>query len=119
MNIHTGKQPGTGKPRKALWAILVFATFALCAAALPIRSLWRPWGADPDGIVPEVLTRAGWDDLRLLSRLGDAEASYELARRLEAGHGVERDAAAAGYLYQVAEEQGIDLPQSVIDRLHL
>ena len=119
MNIHTGKRAGTGKPRKALWAVLVFAAFALCAAALPIRSLWRPWGADADGIVPEVLTRASWDDLRLLSKLGDAEASYELARRLEAGHGVERDTAAAGYLYQVAEEQGIELPRSVVDRLHL
>lgn len=119
MKINSENQAGMGKSWKALWAVLVFSAFALCAAALPVRSLWRSWGPDEEGIVPEVLTRAEWDDLRLLSKLGDAEASYELARRLEAGHGVERDAAAAGYLYQVAEKQGIELPQSVIDRLHL
>ena len=59
------------------------------------------------------------DQLRSLSWEGYAEASFELARRLESGDGVPRDEAAAGYLYMVAEEQGIVLPDDVVGRLGL
>ena len=59
------------------------------------------------------------DQLRALSWEGYAEASFELARRLETGDGVPRDESAAGYLYLVAEEQGCVLPADVIGRLGL
>ena len=99
--------------------LLLFAVLTIFASERFFTMRVDGWGPDPDGVVSDLVSRADIDDLRLLSRLGDAEASYELARRLEEGHGVERDAAAAGHQYLVAEEQGIDLPQSVIDRLNL
>lgn len=57
------------------------------------------------------------DSLAKRSRLGDPCATFEYARRIEFGLGTRRDAALAAYWYQVAEEQGYELPQDVIERL--
>ena len=50
---------------------------------------------------------------------GDAEATFEFARRVELGIGTEPDPAEAAYWYEVAEEQGYTLPDDVITRLFL
>ena len=57
------------------------------------------------------------DALAARSRQGDANATFEYARRIELGLGTRKDAALAAYWYQVAEEQGYELPQEVIDRM--
>ena len=57
------------------------------------------------------------DSLAERSRQGDAHATFEYARRIELGLGTRRDAALAAYWYQVAEEQGYELPEEVIERL--
>ena len=50
---------------------------------------------------------------------GDAEATFEFARRVELGIGTAPDPAEAAYWYEVAETQGITLPDDVIRRLFL
>jgi TPR repeat protein len=50
---------------------------------------------------------------------GDAEATFEFARRVELGIGTEPDPAEAAYWYEVAEEQGYTLPDDVVRRLFL
>ena len=50
---------------------------------------------------------------------GDAEATFEFARRVELGIGTEPDPAEAAYWYEVAEQQGYTLPADVIRRLFL
>ena len=62
--------------------------------------------------VPEDL-----DSLAERSRKGDAQATFEYARRIELGLGTRRDAALAAYWYQVAEEQGYELPEEVVERM--
>lgn len=60
------------------------------------------------------------DALRLLaarSLKGDAEATFELARRVEEGIGTEPDPGEAAYWYGIAEEQGRTLPEDVVTRL--
>ena len=60
--------------------------------------------------------------LRFLARRsiqGDAEATFEFARRVELGIGTDPDPAEAAYWYEVAEEQGYTLPDDVIRRLFL
>ena len=57
------------------------------------------------------------DALAERSRQGDAEATFEYARRIELGLGTRRDAALAAYWYQVAEEQGYQLPKEVVERM--
>ncbi len=51
------------------------------------------------------------------SRQGDACATFEYARRIELGLGTRRDAALAAYWYQVAEDQGYELPEEVVARM--
>ncbi len=50
---------------------------------------------------------------------GEAEATFEFARRVELGIGTAPDPAEAAYWYEVAETQGITLPDDVIRRLFL
>ncbi len=60
--------------------------------------------------------------LRFLARRsiqGDAEATFEFARRVELGIGTDPDPAEAAYWYEVAEEQGYALPDDVVRRLFL
>lgn len=60
--------------------------------------------------------------LRFLARQslqGDAEATFEFARRVELGIGTEPDPEEAAYWYGVAEEQGYTLPDAVLRRLFL
>ena len=96
-------------------AILASIVLAFCPAPSAVGGS----GPEPERTPLTAMACMDLDSLRQLSKMGDAEASFELARRLEEGEGVPRDASAAGHMYLVAEEQGYDLPDAVIDRLHL
>ncbi len=96
-------------------AILASIVLAFCPAPSAVGGS----GPEPERTPLTAMACMDVDSLRLLSTMGDAEASFELARRLEEGEGIARDASAAGHMYLVAEEQGYDLPAAVIDRLHL
>lgn len=72
--------------------------------------------------------RRGADDaalaeqLRFLARRsiqGDAEATFEFARRVEFGIGTEPDPGEAAHWYGIAEEQGYRLPDDVVFRLFM
>ena len=90
---------------------------ALAAAALFAQ---RSAAAPPSARMPDEAALAA--QLRFLARLsiqGDAEATFEFARRVERGIGTDPDPAEAAYWYEVAEEQGYTLPDDVIRRLFL
>lgn len=97
-----------------------FALLGVLFLAMGVASVALGHGRTASGIpAPVGVAELSADQLRSLSWEGYAEASFELARRLETGDGVPRDESAAGYLYLVAEEQGITLPCAVIERLGL
>ena len=95
------------------------ATVAFLAALAAVSILAASSGASP----PPVRTPGEAElaaELRALaarSARGDAEATFEFARRVELGIGTEPDPAEAAWWYEVAEEQGITLPDDVIERL--
>ena len=55
--------------------------------------------------------------LRARSVRGDAEATFEFARRVELGIGTAPDPAEAALWYEIAEDQGHPLPADVAARL--
>ena len=60
----------------------------------------------------------GWSGaLAARSARGDAEATFEFARRVELGIGTDPDPAEAAWWYEIAEEQGYTLPEDVVERL--
>lgn len=104
------------RPRRFLAASAAFLAALAALAILATRSTASP----PSVRLPDEAVLAA--QLRFLARRsvqGDAEASFELARRVELGIGTEPDPAEAAYWYEVAEEQGYTLPADVIERLFL
>ena len=71
----------------------------------------------PPPTAPSHMVTDDLDALIARSRQGDAVATFEYARRIELGLGTRRDAALAAYWYQVAEDQGYELPEEVIRRM--
>ncbi|MBQ6103217.1 MAG: sel1 repeat family protein [Kiritimatiellae bacterium] len=97
------------------------ATAAFLAALAAALVLAQRSAASPSpGPQPDESALAA--QLRFLAKRslqGDAEATFEFARRVELGIGTEPDPAEAAYWYEVAEEQGYTLPADVIERLFL
>ena len=97
------------------------ATAAFLAALAAAVLLAQRSTASPSPVrLPDDAALAA--QLRFLARRsiqGDAEATFELARRVELGIGTDPDPAEAAYWYEVAEEQGYTLPDDVIRRLFL
>ncbi len=89
------------------------STLAAIAAVLLLPALSgcvsRPPGAARDGETA--------DELRSRAVLGDAAAAFEYARLLETDGGEGADLALAAYWYEVAEEQGYDLPPDLVRRI--
>jgi TPR repeat protein len=103
-------------PRRFLAATVAFLAALAAAAALAQRSAAAPASVR---MQDEAALAA---QLRFLARRGiqgDAEATFEFARRVELGIGTDPDPAEAAYWYEVAEEQGYTLPDDVIRRLFL
>ena len=106
-------------------ALLVLPFLSLAALCLSDRAPVPPATFGEPGefeLVTEVCRRQRYRrlplaDLRELSFVGDGDATFELARRTEAGEGVAQDASRAAELYVTAEEQGFDLPPDVEDRI--
>ena len=101
-------------PRIAVAAAVLIAVEAI--APMVIARSAAPAQTPP----APALSRTVPDDLDLLierSRRGDARATFEYARRIELGLGMRKDAELAAYWYQVAEEQGYELPEDVVARL--
>ena len=95
-------------------AIVAFLAVLAAAAALAQRSTAAPASVR----MPNEAALAA--QLRFLARQsiqGDAEATFEFARRVELGIGTEPDPAEAAWWYEVAEEQGHPLPDDVVERL--
>ena len=90
-------------------AIEAVVPMVVARNAAPTR---RPSGPVVRHMMPDDL-----DALAERSRQGDAKATFEYARRIELGLGTRRDAALAAYWYQVAEEQGYQLPKEVVERM--
>jgi TPR repeat protein len=90
----------------ALAAVVILATRS-AASPSPVRG--------PD----EAELAAQLRFLATRSIQGDAEATFEFARRVELGIGTDPDPAEAAYWYEVAEEQGYTLPDDVVRRLFL
>jgi TPR repeat protein len=97
------------------------ATAAFLAALAAAVVLAQRSAASPSPVrLPDESALAA--QLRFLAKRslqGDAEATFEFARRVELGIGTEPDPAEAAYWYEVAEEQGYTLPDDVITRLFL
>ena len=97
------------------------ATAAFLAALAAVVVLAQRSAASPSPVrLPDGPALAA--QLRFLAKRslqGDAEATFEFARRVELGIGTEPDPAEAAYWYEVAEEQGYTLPDDVIMRLFL
>ncbi|MBQ9726660.1 MAG: sel1 repeat family protein [Kiritimatiellae bacterium] len=99
-----------------------FAATAAFLAALAAVSILAAQSAasPPPGRGPDESALAA--QLRFLaarSVQGDAEATFEFARRVELGIGTEPDPEEAAYWYEIAEEQGHPLPDDVVRRLFL
>ena len=95
------------------------AAFLAALAALVILSTRSAASPSPVRLPDDDALAA---QLRFLARRsiqGDAEATFEFARRVELGIGTEPDPAEAAYWYEVAEQQGYTLPADVIRRLFL
>ena len=97
------------------------ATAAFLAALAVVVFVAQRSAASPSPVrLPDDAALAA--QLRFLARRsiqGDAEATFEFARRVELGIGTEPDPAEAAYWYEVAEEQGYTLPDDVVRRLFL
>ena len=97
------------------------ATAAFLAALAAVVLLAQRSAASPSPVrQPDDAALAA--QLQFLARRsvqGDAEATFEFARRVELGIGTDPDPAEAAYWYEVAEEQGYTLPDDVIRRLFL
>ena len=100
--------------------IATAAAFLIAVEATVPVFIARSAASGPPPKTRIVHTETFLDDLDALAaraRRGDATASFEYARRIELGLGTRRDPALAAYWYQVAEEQGYELPHDVIARL--
>jgi len=97
------------------------ATAAVLAATAVVAVAVARGAAPPTHVrLPDDAELAA--QLRFLARQslqGDAEATFEFARRVELGIGTEPDPEEAAYWYGVAEEQGYTLPDAVLRRLFL
>ena len=97
------------------------ATAAFLAALSVLSILATRSAASPPSVrLPDEAALAA--QLRFLatrSVQGDAEATFEFARRVELGIGTDPDPSEAAYWYEVAEEQGYTLPDDVVARLFL
>lgn len=95
------------------------ATAAFLAALAAVSILATRSGAtQPPLRTPDQTELAA--QLRTLaarSSQGDAEATFEFARRVELGIGTDPDPETAAWWYEIAEEQGYDLPDDVVERL--
>ena len=97
-------------------ALLSSVVLAFRPAPTAVGEVFDP---EPECIASVLMAKLELDELRQLSEMGDPEATFELAHRMEEGIGVPRDASAAGHMYLKAEEQGYDLPAAVVERLNL
>ena len=95
------------------------AAFLAALAALVILSTRSAASPSPVRLPDDDTLAAQLRFLAMRSIQGDAEATFEFARRVELGIGTEPDPAEAAYWYEVAEEQGYTLPADVIRRLFL
>ena len=95
------------------------ATAAFLAAVAAFTILVARSGASPPPVrsPSEAALAAELRALAARSSQGDAEATFEFARRVEMGIGTEPDPAEAAWWYEVAEEQGHPLPDDVVARL--
>jgi len=100
----------------------VTAVFLVALAAVTMLCGWSGVSLPPcEGVAAELR-----DDPNLCAQLralaarsarGDAEATFEFARRVELGIGTDPDPAEAAWWYEIAEEQGYTLPEDVVERL--
>ena len=95
------------------------AAFLAALAALVILSTRSAASPSPVRLPDDDALAAQLRFLATRSIQGDAEATFEFARRVELGIGTDPDPAEAAYWYEVAEEQGYTLPDDVIRRLFL
>ena len=107
------------KTRSSRFAAATAAVLAAMAAAVIFASRSaasqqpRPPAPGPHGPGPAEELHA----LAARSAQGDAAATFEFARRVELGIGTEPDPEEAAWWYEVAEEQGYELPDEVVERL--
>ena len=95
------------------------ATAAFLAALAAVSILAAGGNAAPPPVrTPgEASLAAQLRALAAQSAQGDAEATFEFARRVELGIGTDPDPETAAWWYEVAEEQGYELPEDVVERL--
>ena len=95
------------------------ATAAFLAALAAVLILAAHGGATPPPIrsTGEESLAAQLRSLATRSAQGDAEATFEFARRVELGIGTDPDPETAAWWYEIAEEQGYELPEDVVERL--
>ena len=94
------------------------ATAAFLAAVAAVSILAAGGNAAPPPVrTPGEASLAELHRLAARSAQGDAEATFEFARRVELGIGTDPDPETAAWWYEVAEEQGYDLPDDVVERL--
>ena len=96
------------------FAVVTAAFLAALAAAL-ILVMQSAASPPPRGNAADL--RAELHALAVRSTRGDAEATFEFARRVELGIGTDPDPAEAAWWYEIAEEQGYTLPEDVVERL--
>ena len=98
------------------------AVFLAALAAVTLLTGWKGMSLPPcEGVAAELRDETEWKaQLRALaarSVRGDAEATFEFARRVELGIGTEPNPEEAAWWYEIAEEQGYTLPEDVVERL--
>lgn len=96
------------------------AATAAFLAALAAISLLAARNAAASGSArtpEEAALAAQLRDLAARSAQGDADATFEFARRVELGIGTAPDPAEAAWWYEVAEDQGHPIPDDVVARL--